>query len=221
MKGASARGGRPKKPVPPGTRTQIGIRVGADVKRLLDAAITESGRTQSQEAELRIELTFCAQKLLDQALELTFGRQLAGLLLGLGQVMSIAGRRGAFEATRSFEEMDRWMTNPYAFGQVVRGVCKLLESICPEGSAEFPQKGPLAIAIRPEFLGEDVAAAVLSAARDPSAVNAGLPPEEQNSDRERWGQRIHTLLGPVASRIRVPDARTRSRSRPTTKGNRR
>src|SRR4051812_29212056 len=98
MKGASHRGGRPKKAAATGTRTQIGIRVGADVKQSLDAAITESGRTQSQEAELRIELSFRTQQLLHQALELTYGRKLAALLLALGQALRVTGRRGAVAA---------------------------------------------------------------------------------------------------------------------------
>jgi hypothetical protein len=219
MKGASSRGGRPKKPVPAGTRTQIGIRVGADVKRLLDAAITESGRTQSQEAELRIDLTFRAQELLDQALEMTFGRQLAGLLLTLGRTISVTGRRGAFEATRSFEEMDRWMANPYAFNQVVEAVNEILTAFRPTGSTEFPKfKHAIRTAISPDYWGRDVAAGALSAVKDPEGVNAGLPPEEQNLDRERWARRANALLGPAAANIKVPDLRNFRSSKDASNG---
>ena len=50
--------GRPMKPPTPGERTPLGLRVTAETKRRIEAAAIESGRSISQEAELRLEQSF-------------------------------------------------------------------------------------------------------------------------------------------------------------------
>jgi len=50
--------GRPTKAPKSGERVSLGLRVTADIKRKLDAAAVASGRSQSQEAELRLERSF-------------------------------------------------------------------------------------------------------------------------------------------------------------------
>jgi TraY domain len=58
MEKVSKRIGRPTKPPTEGERVSLGLRVTADVKRKLDEAAAKSGRSQSQEAELRLERSF-------------------------------------------------------------------------------------------------------------------------------------------------------------------
>lgn len=58
MEKKRARMGRPTKPPSPGERVSLGLRVTADIKRKLDEAAEQSGRSQSQEAELRLERSF-------------------------------------------------------------------------------------------------------------------------------------------------------------------
>lgn len=50
--------GRPVKEPTPGTRTPLGLRVTAELKRDLEAAAIASGRSLSQETELRLEQSF-------------------------------------------------------------------------------------------------------------------------------------------------------------------
>ena len=50
--------GRPPKAPVAGERVSLGLRVTADIKRKLDEAATDTGRSQSQEAELRLEQSF-------------------------------------------------------------------------------------------------------------------------------------------------------------------
>lgn len=50
--------GRPMKPPPRGKRVSLGLKVTAEIKRRLDSAARASGRTQSQEAERRIEMSY-------------------------------------------------------------------------------------------------------------------------------------------------------------------
>ncbi len=55
--------GRPTKPGTAGQRNSLGLRVTAEIKRKLEAAALKSGRSQSQEAEFRIEQSFKARGL--------------------------------------------------------------------------------------------------------------------------------------------------------------
>lgn len=70
MSKPSKRGrGRPRKPAKPGIRNMIGFRVPAELKIRLEKAAEESGRSISQEAEIRLEKTFDS----DDAIVETFG----------------------------------------------------------------------------------------------------------------------------------------------------
>src|SRR5262252_1175295 len=54
-----ARGrGRPRVPVVPGKISPLTVRVPGEIKNRLDRAAAESGRTQAQEAALRLEASF-------------------------------------------------------------------------------------------------------------------------------------------------------------------
>jgi hypothetical protein len=50
--------GRPLKEAPAGKRVPLGLRVTAEIKTKLAAAAVETNRSQSQEAELRLERSF-------------------------------------------------------------------------------------------------------------------------------------------------------------------
>jgi hypothetical protein len=83
--------GRPKRTPDPGERVQLSLRVTPRLKELIDAKADETGRSQSQEAEYRLEQTFQQEALVFQALSMAFGsREIAGLLIILG----LAVRRG-------------------------------------------------------------------------------------------------------------------------------
>ena len=58
MSGVVGRIGRPTKDPVDGERVQLGTRVTAGIKRRLDMASVESGRSLSQETEMRLEQSF-------------------------------------------------------------------------------------------------------------------------------------------------------------------
>jgi hypothetical protein len=72
--------GRPIKAPKPGERAALGFRITADTKQKLVLAAEKSGRSQSQEAELRLERSFERQDLMTEALTLAFGEAIGGLL---------------------------------------------------------------------------------------------------------------------------------------------
>lgn len=80
MSKTPARIGRPTKTPKPGERVSLGLRVTADLKRKLDEAAKKSGRSQSQEAELRLERSFEREALLPEVLTLACGERLGNTL---------------------------------------------------------------------------------------------------------------------------------------------
>jgi hypothetical protein len=55
------RRGRKAQRAEPGVRVSLGLKVTPDIKNALDAAAKKNGRTQSQEAEARLERSFYAE----------------------------------------------------------------------------------------------------------------------------------------------------------------
>jgi hypothetical protein len=80
-------GGRPRGKPKPGHRAPLSIRVTPRLKKLVDEAAEESGRSQSQEVEYRLERSFDRQELLLDVLTNAFGQQTAELLVVLGRAL--------------------------------------------------------------------------------------------------------------------------------------
>ena len=66
--------GRPTKSAKHGSKVSLGLKVTGHVKKLLDDAAKNSGRTQSQEAELRLERSFERQGLIEEIHNLIDGK---------------------------------------------------------------------------------------------------------------------------------------------------
>jgi hypothetical protein len=57
--------GRPLKKPTAGQTASLGLRVSAELKSMIDTAALENGRSQSQEAEIRLKRSFDTKKTLD------------------------------------------------------------------------------------------------------------------------------------------------------------
>jgi hypothetical protein len=119
-----------------GDRVPLGLRVSEKIKAKVDDAAKASGRSLSQEAELRLENSFQAENAVFDALDLAFGRHLTGLILAMAHVAQITGTRGLMLSRWDFEGCDTWLSDPYCFDQVVQGVTFLLEQFRPSGEAK-------------------------------------------------------------------------------------
>jgi hypothetical protein len=64
----SRRIGRPIEPARPGERATLTLRVTADIKSRLEAEATKNARSLSQEAELRLEMSFDREASVAEAL---------------------------------------------------------------------------------------------------------------------------------------------------------
>src|SRR4051812_25534907 len=112
-----------------GKRYPLNMRTTHQMRTALEAAASSSGRSLAQEAELRIERSFSDQRMSIEALELTFGRELAGILLTLGYAMNEAGRMTAFTATRTLEGSQNWWKNPYGYSQAMQAAIHILQEL--------------------------------------------------------------------------------------------
>jgi predicted transcriptional regulator len=123
--------GRPRKAPAEGERVQLSFRVTPDLKRRLDEVADQLGRSQSQEAELRLERSFERQDLLTEALSLRYGKEAAGILIMLAEAMEAAGEARMSERKAILYEIGRlasrpWPDDPSALRQgLVAGIVTL------------------------------------------------------------------------------------------------
>jgi hypothetical protein len=153
-------------PAPQGERVPLGLRVTRETKRRLDDAATASGRSQSQEAELRLEQSFEAEKIALSGLDLRFGRHWTGILLAIAQAAQNTGTRALMVSRWNFEGCEDWVLDPYAYDQAMRAAVFLLEHFRPKGEAKPGKFARSQFHYLPdqalEALGEGFAQALLS-----------------------------------------------------------
>jgi hypothetical protein len=158
------------------------------IKNQVDGAAKENGVTQAQEGERRIENSFRDENVLDGALDLAFGDDVAALLLLLGKTVRVAADATGFFAPAG---RGRWLEDPYTFDHVVRAVAEVLETLRPKGEIVPPvlHSGGDAFAL---IAGEIMARGVLDE----------LPPVE-GGQPHAWVIKIRVRFGdPVLERIR-------------------
>ena len=169
MKTVKARIGRPPNPPEPGKRSNLTTLVSAGLKSKLLAAADAQGRTQSQEAEARLEASFKTESLLPEILALRYGEDLASLLLLVGEAArcTAVALKGV-DLVEDGEWPDPntpgfWLKDPALFAEVQRAIVTTLAKIAPAGE---PQKLTLDYAgdaVRDVFAGKVDGTSVASA----------------------------------------------------------
>ncbi len=174
------------------------------IRDKLEKAAAASGRSLAQEVELRLERSFLEQELMIGGLELAYGRQLAGVLLLLGDgiqlSLQVSGDLTRLRPppgsgfTSEFSFPRNWMDMPFVFDQVVRCVNTILEALRPPGQV----KPPLSIALGVSHQDVKRTGEVLA-----SQVADMLLSDYSSSTPELYerAQTLHRLLGPVADRL--------------------
>ena len=121
--------GRP--PLDPGVakRASFNTRLRPALKLALETAAKQEGRSLSEEIEFRLERSLDDERHLADALELGFGRQVAGLMLAIGYLI-----KETVPARRPGEI--GWLSNPEAFHAVVEAINLLLLVIDPDAHPE-------------------------------------------------------------------------------------
>jgi hypothetical protein len=197
--------GRKPHPANQGERVSLGLKVTPEIKNRLDAATADTGRTQSQEAEWRLDRSFQQQHLLDQVFDLSYrDPQLVALLLQLGEAM-----RDTITSTTGSIRNPAWVDNPWAFEQVARAATFIIEAHRPEGEIQPPNATVL------PYLGERIARGVLAGVtayndRPPYEDASPSPVREIRAARARTSPSILARLrkrdqGPTATIVGVPE----------------
>ena len=140
-----ARRGRPTKAPPPGEKASLGLKVTAALKARLEAAAEQSGRTQSQEAEARLERSFDRLDLMPEVLELAYGRQAAGLMMAIGEAMTMTGRIAGTISKPTQVARDDWLADPFAYQEAMNAAATVMEDLRPEGGIVPPPRAKLEI----------------------------------------------------------------------------
>lgn len=171
-----ARQGRKAQTARPGERVSLGLKVTPEIKNKLDAAAKANGRTQSQEAEARIEQTFRGEHYLEQAMELAYGPRLSVLLLLLGRAMNEIGKSAPFPTD--------WMDQPHIFYQASAAVGEALEAFRPNGGT------PPSPIVAPMIIRK-----LLAAIKNPEGA----------AELKDWATPLHDKLGEAAKSLRVEE----------------
>src|SRR5690349_20653663 len=129
--------GRPTKPAEAGKPVSLGLKVTAGLKSRLDAAARQSGRTQSKEAELRLEQSFHDEDRIDLVRALYYGERLSGLF-GLVEYVLHSTCQFTDAFVGGPGSPDAWASDPWAFDQMVKAVNVVLEAVRPDGTATRP-----------------------------------------------------------------------------------
>jgi TraY domain len=130
--------GRPLKPATTGSRVSLGLKVTAETKEKVAQAAEASGRTQSQEAEYRLEQSFDRLSLLPDALTLRLG-ELGGIVLWIAYAMEYNGRHAAWAVSQGDVakwQGDAWLDNATAYDAAVKAAHRTLELFRPKGKVE-------------------------------------------------------------------------------------
>ncbi len=134
-------GGRPKlRDADPGEKVTMSVRITQEMKTRLEELATATGRSQSQEAEIRLARSFEREDLLPEVLTLAYGRESAGLLMAIGLIMKVVGDEFHVRDL-SFDGAQPWTDNAVAFGNVAHTILVLLDAAKPGDQAVDPEIG--------------------------------------------------------------------------------
>jgi hypothetical protein len=134
--------GRPRRDPKPGERVKLGLRVTPELKQQLDTAAERSGRSQSQEAEFRLESSFERASLLPDVARMTFG-ELGAIVVLAGYAMDRAGRHAEWVVSQGKNAQgDAWLSDARAYDVAVKAAVRILEAFRPKGEVK-PIAGPM------------------------------------------------------------------------------
>jgi hypothetical protein len=192
-----ARRGRPTKTAKPGTRASLGLKVTPALKARIEEEAAKNGRTQSQEAEARLERSFDRADLLSDAMSLAYGPQTAGLLMVIGRAMTDAGRFSSFLSSPENLGADDWIKDPYGFEQARLAIETVMEAFRPraEPVVEPTAAGTMLKAIHESYADRKTEAIGKSLGRGILHAIQGRPATAEMAEAAK---RIKGLLGPLA-----------------------
>ncbi len=142
----------------------LSLRVTPELKEKLDNAAQASGRSQTQEIEFRLERSFDRSELLPETMALTYGRELAGLLMVMGQALKDSSMLSVVMLEPTGESLSAWFQDPFVYDQAAKALYKIVNHFRPNGEVVSPPRAQsFAKRSGGEEIGSQIATAVLDA----------------------------------------------------------
>jgi hypothetical protein len=151
-----------------GKRYPLNMRTTFEVRQELERAATATGRSLAQEAEHRIQQTFQNQKILQEALDLSFGPEISGLLMVIGDVMRTTAQTVAFTSSGD-PSIENWTEEPLIYDAVAKAVSTVFDQHNPRGSQISEKK--TAQQISADDIAQGIAFKRMAALKKPSGGN--------------------------------------------------
>lgn len=130
----------PPRPKPAATETDdgkryaIGLRVSKAARERLEQAAAETGRSLSQEVEMRLEDSFRREQSALDALGFKYGDRFAEVLIAAADAGLQAGRLYGSEVARDRGDgIENWTTYPTAFKAAIDAMQEVLMALRPVG----------------------------------------------------------------------------------------
>jgi hypothetical protein len=122
-----------------GKRYPLNMRTTFEVRQELEKAAAATGRSLAQEAEYRIQRTFENQRMLQEALDISFGSDISGLLMIIGDVMRATAQTVSF-AKDGDPSLEIWSEDPVVYDEVAKAVATVFAEHRPVGGILPPSK---------------------------------------------------------------------------------
>lgn len=174
-------GPRPRGPFEDKCRV-LTTRITETTRTALQAASEATGRSLSQEIEVRLEASFRADKEARVFSDVFYGAELASLLELVGKAMRDAGSQAAMLAGAGRTD---WLDSRTGYQQAVLAALEVLRTFSPT---------------KPEFK-EDNAHEELGTIAAKKLLGALARPDESNHLTESWAIGVHQRLGKLRERI--------------------
>jgi hypothetical protein len=184
--------GRKAQMANPGERVSLGLKVTPEIKNKLDHQAKRNGRTQSQEAESRLDRSFDRQDLIEEVMELKYGNPLAGILMAIGVAIEKAGRAAALYSQLGAQDRRTWVDDPFAYDQGMKAAVDILDRLRPPGDIVAPSKFKNASKI-----GSNVAAEIIDEIISEAPIFPDLNPHDADTAR------LRRALSSIAQRART------------------
>jgi len=135
---------------------QLKVRMREVLRAKLEKEAKQRGTSINAEIVDRLESSFERKDLLTEVLSLTYGRQVAGILMLLGSAMNHAGVNSLLTAAGGpfFDDntdFTSWIDHPNAYEQAKLGVVAVLDALRPKGDVTEP-KGTTGIHVAKEII---------------------------------------------------------------------
>jgi hypothetical protein len=187
----------------PGERSTLNMRIASELWHRLDQAARSTGRSLSMEAELRLEKSFDKAELLEEALDLAYGRHAAEIIMILAREMVRRGRVAGL-VSGDLKVMENWPSDAHAYDMAAAAAIAVLEGMRPPGDPAILSNGSKVPDLDDYRKGPAGAECwvneTLAVVKDPKRMGQRRS-QDRDPELERWSARRRERLGALTDQI--------------------